>query len=97
MIKAQSVFHTTKRLCLILGVSSSAYYAWANKIPSQRKQENEYLSKIIKEQFVTSRHTYGVSRIQPVLRNKGKFHGKARISRIMKQEGFKPKAANYQQ
>ncbi|ARB93012.1 IS3 family transposase [Legionella longbeachae] len=93
MIKEQSVFHTTKRLCLILGVSSSAYYAWAKKIPSQRKQENEDLSKIIKEQFVKSRHTYGVPRIQQVLRNTGKFHCKARISRIMKQEGLKPKAA----
>lgn len=60
MIKAQSVIHTTKRLCLILGVSSSAYYALAKKIPSQRKQENEDLSKIIKEQYVKSRHTlYG--------------------------------------
>lgn len=93
MIKEQSVFHTTKRLCLILGVSSSAYYAWAKKMPSQRTQENEDLSQIIKEQFVKSRQTYGVPRIQQVLRKTGKFHGKARISRIMKQEGLKPKAA----
>ena len=93
MIKDQSVFHTTKRLCLILGVSSSAYYAWAKKMPSQRTQENEDLSQIIKEQFAKSRQTYGVPRIQQVLRKTGKFHGKARISRIMKQEGLKPKAA----
>lgn len=84
MIKEQSVFHVTKRLCFILGVSSSAYYAWAKKIPSQRKQENEDLSKIIKEQFVESRHTYGVLRILQALGNIGKFHGKTRISGIMK-------------
>ncbi|HEY1056915.1 MAG TPA: IS3 family transposase, partial [Emticicia sp.] len=84
MIKEQSAFHTTKSLCLILGVSRSAYYAWSKKIPSQRKQENEELSKIIKEQFVKSRNTYGVPRIQQVLRKAGNFHGKARISRIMK-------------
>lgn len=72
---------------------SSAYYAWAKKIPSQRKQENENLSKFIKEQFVKSRHTYSVPRIQQALRKTGQFHGKARISRIMKQEGLKPQAA----
>lgn len=93
MIKEQSVFHTTQSLCLVLGVSRSAYYAWSKKIPSQRKQENEDLSKIIKEQFMKSRNTYGVPRIQQVLRKAGNFHGKARISRIMKQEGLKPKAA----
>lgn len=52
-------------------------------MPSQRTQENEDLSQIIKEQFVKSRQTYGVPRIQQVLRKTGKFHGKARISRII--------------
>jgi hypothetical protein len=45
-------------------------------MPSQRKQDNEDLSNIIKEQFVESRQTYGVPRIRQVLRKIGRFHGK---------------------
>ncbi|HBD7168416.1 TPA: IS3 family transposase [Legionella pneumophila] len=40
-----------------------------------------------------SRQTYGVPRLQQALRKLGKYHGKARIKRLMQQEELKPKAA----
>jgi transposase InsO family protein len=51
------------------------------------------LAKTLRKEFEESRQTYGVPRLQQVLRKQGKSHGKARIKRLMQQEGLKPKAA----
>ncbi len=51
------------------------------------------MSEILRHQFDESRQTYGVPRLQQALRKQGKYHGKARIKRLMQQEGLKPKAA----
>lgn len=93
MIKHQSAFHSIRMLCQVLNVSSSAFYVWAKNTPGKRQQENGVLSSAIKKHFSDSRKTYGVPRIQHALRKEGQHHGKARISRIMKQEGLTPKAA----
>lgn len=60
---------------------------------SPRQLEDTRLSHIIKDHFITSRNTYGVPRIQRVMKQNGQHHGKARISRIMKIEGLESKAA----
>lgn len=93
MIKYQSAFHTIERLCEVLNVSRSGYYAWLKRKPSKRDQHNEALSADIVRIFDDSRKTYGVPRIQKALESEGKKHGKVRISRIMKKEALKPKAA----
>jgi transposase InsO family protein len=74
-------------------VSSSAYYAWLKGVLSPRQQEDVVLAQTLRDEFNKSRQTYGVPRLQQILRQSGKFHGKARIKRLMKQEGLKPKAA----
>ncbi len=51
------------------------------------------LAEALRDEFNKSRQTYGVPRLQQLLMQSGKFHGKARIKRLMKQEGLKPKAA----
>lgn len=48
----------------------------------------------IKTHFLESRQTtYGVPRLQQLLRQQGSCHGKERIRRLMKQQDLKPKAA----
>lgn len=93
MMKEQSAFHSIRMLCLVLKVSSSAYYAWLKKSPGKSEQENTSLAESIKVQLIQSRETYGVPRLQKILQTSGKYHGKSQISRLMKQEGLKPKAA----
>lgn len=51
------------------------------------------MAETLRKQFEESRQTYGVPRLQHVLRQTGKYHGKARIKRLMQQEGLRPKAA----
>lgn len=79
MIKYQSAFHTIERLCEVLNVSRSDYYAWLKRKPSKRDQHNEALSADIVRIFDDSRKTYGVPRIQKALESEGKKHGKVRI------------------
>ena len=76
-----------------MNVSSSAYYAWLKGFIKPRQQEDKILAQTLRREFEESRQTYGVPRLQQVLRQAGKYHGKARIKRLMQQEGLKPKAA----
>lgn len=93
MIKHQSAFHSISTLCKVLGVSRSAYYAWASRILSKREQEDQTLSDDIVRIFNESRKTYGVPRMQRTLRSEGKKHGKSRIKRLMNNNNLKAKAA----
>lgn len=76
-----------------MGVSSSSYSAWLKGSESSRIQEDKRLTQTLRDEFLQSRQTYGVPRLQQALRKLGKYHGKARIKRLMQQEGLKPKAA----
>jgi len=93
MIRYQSAFHSIEDLCRVLNVSRSGYYDWLNREPSERDKSNQSLSGKIIKLFECSRQTYGVPRIQNALKNQGNHHGKARISKIMKANNLKPKAA----
>ena len=46
-------------MCTILGVSRQGYYAWEKRVPSERAEEDQGLSKEIVEIFKGSRGTYG--------------------------------------
>ena len=59
----------------------------------KRQREDQDLSEDIKRIFKKSRSTYGSPRMQRVLREEGKRHGKVRLRRLMKKMNLKPKAA----
>ncbi|MBA2652340.1 MAG: transposase [Tatlockia sp.] len=58
-----------------------------------RQQEDKRLAETLRQAFEESRQTYGVPRLQQVLRKKGNYHGKPRIKRLMQQEGLKSMVA----
>lgn len=93
MIKYQSAFHSIEILCEVLGVSRSGYYSWSSREPSHREIQDQVLVEDVQTIFKRSRDTYGVPRMQKALKAEGKGHGKAKISRLMKLKGLKPKAA----
>ncbi len=53
--------------CRAFGVSRSGFYAWLNRAPSPRVQEDERLKVAIKAVHVQTRETYGPLRVQPEL------------------------------
>jgi len=79
--------------CEVLSLSRSGYYAWKKRSISERRKENEQLATEIRGIFEQSRGTYGVPRVKAKLKSSGKRHGKARIARVMKQEGLKAAAS----
>lgn len=69
----------------MLQVSSSGFYDWVGRGPSQRDLANEELSTKIREVFVLSNGTYGMPRIRAELLGMGIRASCKRIARLMRQ------------
>lgn len=76
-------------MCQVLKVSRSGYYAWRQRVPSQREMADAELLVVIQEIFATSQATYGSPRIHMELRAQGIRVGRKRVARLMRQNGLK--------
>ena len=83
----QAAYPTTT-MCELLGVSSSGYYAWIKRRPSQRAETDVMLIAEIRVAHEASRGTYGAPRIHAELAAKGLRVGRKRIARLMLQAGL---------
>jgi putative transposase len=72
----------------VLGISTSGYYAWADREPSKRAREDEVLRKRIEAIHRQSRGTYGRPRVQAELKEEGVHIGCKRVTRLMRQAGL---------
>lgn len=72
----------------ILGVSASGYYAWLNRKPSKRQQEQARLEIEITAAHKRTRETFGPKRLQKELLSNGIKTGICRIRRIRKKLGL---------
>lgn len=79
-----------QRLCRVLGVSASGYYAWLRRPNSQREQNNQVLLEKIRQIHVQSRKNYGSPRIHAALRKQGIACGRNRVARLMRRAGIRP-------
>src|SRR5262245_18540813 len=75
-------------MCRLLGVSSSGYYAWMKRRPSQRAETDAALIGEIRAAHAASRGTYGAPRIHAELTAKGMRVGRKRVARLMSQTGL---------
>lgn len=78
-----------KKMCEVLKVSRSGYYAWKKHVPSKRKKANEWLLKRVREAYIKSRKIYGSPRIKDALNDQGIVCGKNRVARIMRDNGIR--------
>lgn len=74
-----------KRMCGVLKVSRSGYYAWERHEPSLRERDNEELLRRILEVHSQSRRLYGSPRVVVELRKQGVRCGRNRVARIMRE------------
>ena len=86
-IEAEKAGHAVVRLCRLLRVSPSGYYAWKQRVPSARTQANAALTERIRTVHVRSRGTYGSPRIHAELREAGPV-GRKRVARLMRAAGL---------
>lgn len=77
------------RICALLGVSRSGYYAWKNRKPSQRDQINQALIDHIRRIHRMSRKAYGSPRVYVQLRKQGYRCNQKTVARLMRQDGIK--------
>lgn len=79
------------RVCDVLDVSKSGYYAWLKRPPSQREQANQTLKLQIQGIWEQFKQCYGAPRIHAELQAQGLCVGKNRVARLMQRLGIRGK------
>ena len=79
-----------QRLCQLLSVSVSGYYAWRKRIPSKRQLDDMVLLAHIRVAYKNSRSTYGPVRIWYELLEAGVLVGRDRVRRLMTANNLRP-------
>ena len=93
MIKEETGQFSLRLMCRMLSVSVSGYYAWLDRKPSIRKQRGHELSKKIKAIFDDEKGRAGAPRVTKRLNHEGESVSKHRVARIMRENGWRAKAA----
>jgi putative transposase len=83
-IEAHRSDFAVTRMCQVLRVSASGYYASRGRQLSQREQDNQKLLDQIKEIHAASRRTYGSPRVHAKLVKQGIHCNKKRVERLMR-------------
>jgi putative transposase len=87
-VEREKATHPVRRMCRVLGVSPSGFWAWRRREPSARSRANAQLTGYILQIHQASRGTYGALRIQAELRARGLPCGHNRVARLMRQTGL---------
>jgi putative transposase len=80
--------HSVSLMCDVMGVSRSGYYAWRQRPPSQRSQEDGRLLDAIRTVHQEGKETYGSPKIHRILRKRGVRCSHKRIVRLMRSAGL---------
>ena len=83
-IRANQQSYAVSRMCEVLDVSPSGYYAWRDRPPSPRAERDAVLTEKIKQIHQLSRATYRAPRIRAELRAQGIRCSQRRIRRLMR-------------
>jgi putative transposase len=87
-MEREKATHAVRRMCRVLGVSPSGYWAWRRREPSARSRANAQLTQQMVQIHQQSRGTYGALRVQAELKAQGLPCGHNRVARLMRQAGL---------
>ena len=76
------------RMCNVLEVSTSGFYAWRKRGISSREQANQGLLEQIRDVHAESKMTYGSPRVHARLLQRGVACGRHRVARLMRLGGI---------
>jgi putative transposase len=77
------------RLCRVLGISQSGYFAWKRRPACRRQHEDMVLLAHVRSAFAPSNGTYGSPRMTRELRDDGLTVGRRRTARLMRENGLR--------
>lgn len=92
LIRAEAGTTSVQRLCRLLGVSPSGYYAWREREPSKRESDELRLVTKIRAVHQETGKAYGSRRMTTELREDGESVGRRRIQKLMRRFGLQGKA-----
>ncbi|WP_416409231.1 IS3 family transposase [Agrobacterium rosae] len=76
------------RLCKVLGVSQSGYFAWKDRPASRRQREDMVMLAHVRSAYALSHETYGSPRMTRELQDRGLAIGRRRTARLMRENGL---------
>ena len=77
------------RLCKTLDVSRSGFHAWLIRMPAKRTLDNEELTRVVRQSFITSDRTYEARRVWHNVLAEGFNFGPHRIEQLTRAHGLK--------
>ena len=89
LIDAAKKEFPVQRLCKVLGVSASGYFAWKDRRVCRRQRDDMVLLAHVRSAFALSNGTYGSPRMVHELRDDGLRIGRRRIARLMRENAMK--------
>jgi len=87
-IRSEAINYPVRRLCRMMSVHPSGYYAWCTTPESPRAIEDRRLLGPIKQSWLESGTVYGYRKVLDDLRDLGECCGKNRVYRLMRKEGI---------
>ena len=80
-----------RRICKVLQVHPSGFYAWQQAPMSERAKDDQRVLGLIKQSWLESGAVYGYRKVTSDLRDLGEACGKHRVARLMRNEGLRSK------
>jgi putative transposase len=88
-VRVNQAKYPVRRMCQLLGVSPSGYYAWSRRSSSAQAQADAELLSRIRAIYERSRGTYGAPRIHAELHACGELVSRKRVARLMREAGLR--------
>ncbi len=88
-VKEHAQQYPVRRLCKVMQVHPSGYYAWLREPHSARAQDDERLSMLLKQAWLECGGVYGYRKLLLDMRDLGERCGKHRVARLLKRAGLR--------
>jgi transposase InsO family protein len=89
LVDAEKAEYPVAKLCRMMGISRSGFYAWRRRCESKRAREDRRLRVLVREAHERSRRTYGSPRVHAELRARAVRVSRKRVVRLMRLEGLR--------